>query len=97
MDTMTRPAARLNPPTRGRRHPIVLKRSAGHPTMVTWARIAYERRMARRAALRRAWRVVVALVVGVSAGIAMYALASAGLVPLLEGGGSVPSTADAAP
>lgn len=65
--------------------------------MVSWARIKYERRRARRAAIRRAWRVVVALVVGVCAGFAMYALATAGVIPLLDGERAQPSEVAPAP
>ena len=90
METMTRTPATLTPPVRARRDPIVLSQPPERPLMVSWARIKFERRMARRAALRRAWRVVSAVLVGIVGGLAMYAMAAAGLVPLLNGSGSAP-------
>lgn len=95
METMTRTPERLTPPMRARREPIVLNRHAERPMMVSWERIKFDRRMERRASLRRAWRVLTAAVVGIVGGLAMYAMAAAGLVPLLTGSGSAPVPAHA--
>lgn len=96
METMTRMPARPTPEAAPRRDPIVLGRPPDRPLMVSWARIKFERRMARRAALRRAWRVMSAVLVGIIGGLAMYAMAAAGLVPLLNGSGSTAVPAPAA-
>lgn len=97
METTTRPQPTDGRPARERRDRLVLSAAADRPLMVSWARIKYERRVARRAALRRAWRVGVAMIVGVSAGIAMYSLAAAGVLPLLEGGSPEPVVTAPAP
>lgn len=95
METMTSTPQTLTSPVWERQDPIVLGRPPERPLMVSWARIKFERRMARRAALRRAWRVMSAVLVGIVGGLAMYAMAAAGLVPLLTGSGSAPAPAPA--
>lgn len=96
METMTRAPQTPTSPVWERGDPIVLGRPPERPLMVSWARIKFERRMARRAALRRASRVTSAVLVGIVGGLAMYAMAAAGLVPLLTGSGSAPAPVPAA-
>ena len=95
METITRSTAWRTTPVRHRRARIVLSRPANQPLMVSWARITYDRRQARRAALRRGWRVASAVLVGIAGGLAMYATAAAGVLPLLAGGHEAPPAATA--